>query len=97
MPSRGSVKILVVPLLCLWKLNPLDRSLDGPQAALGAMAEEKSHHYPCREMNRGRPALRLGSILTEVPQILTNMTTCENIYFLLLNQFCFFYYDININ
>jgi hypothetical protein len=47
---------------------PLDRRLGGPQSRAGRSdEEEKSHHWACRELNPGRPARSLITILTELP------------------------------
>jgi hypothetical protein len=43
----------------------------GPRAVLDTVVKKKkrkSHHYPCRELNPGRPAHSLISILTELPR-----------------------------
>jgi hypothetical protein len=43
----------------------------GPTAGLGAVAKrEKSPIIACRELNPGRPARSLISILTELPRLL---------------------------
>jgi hypothetical protein len=35
-----------------------------------AVAKKKSHHCPCRELNRGRPAPSLVTILIELPRLI---------------------------
>jgi hypothetical protein len=46
---------------------PLHRRLDGPQSPYGRGGEEKNF-CPCRELNPGRPARNLVTILTELPK-----------------------------
>jgi len=36
---------------------------------LDELTKKKSYHCPCREMNHGRPARSLVSILTELPRL----------------------------
>jgi hypothetical protein len=53
---------------CKSPLYPLDRRPGGPQSrSRHGGKDEESHHRSCREMNPGRPARSLVSILTEIP------------------------------
>jgi hypothetical protein len=48
-------------------LYVLDMTLGVPQSQSGPSGDEKEpHHCPCRDLNTGRPARSLGSILTEL-------------------------------
>jgi hypothetical protein len=50
---------------------PLDRRLGRPQSRSGRGVEEKkSNHCPRRELNHGRPARSLVSILSELSRLL---------------------------
>jgi hypothetical protein len=58
----------------LWGKNhghPLDRRLGGPHISSGCRGEEKnSNHCTCVELNPGRPARSLVSILTKLSRLL---------------------------
>jgi len=42
----------------------------GPRSGLDAVAKgKKSHHFHCRELNPGRPAHSLVSVVTKLPRI----------------------------
>jgi hypothetical protein len=51
---------------------PYDKKLGGRQNRYGRCGEEKkSYHCPSRELNTGRPARSLVTILTELPRLYT--------------------------
>jgi hypothetical protein len=46
----------------------LDRKFGGPQNRSGRGEKEKSHNFPCRELNPGRPASTLLATLNDLLQ-----------------------------
>jgi hypothetical protein len=56
----------------------------GTKAGVDAV-KRKISHFPCRELNPGRPARSLVSILTEIPGHEILSETCHK---LIYNKFC---------